>query len=152
VRLGHDGVLKSWAVPKGLPEAGGGRRLAIVVEDHPAEYIGFGGTIPEGGYGAGDVTIWDTGTFEQLVREPGRIEIILHGRDLTERYFLIRFEKTGDNEWLVLKSWTRKNRRSGSFPELILITLFISSGHARGSGSGINYVPFPACAEADNKI
>ena len=62
-RLERDGVLKSWAVPKGLSDKSGERRLAIAVEDHPLDYIGFQGTIPKGQYGAGEVTIKDTGTI-----------------------------------------------------------------------------------------
>ena len=63
LRPGHDGVLKSWAVQKGMPEKSGERRLAIAVEDHAMESIGFEGTIPEGEYGAGEVKIRSTGTF-----------------------------------------------------------------------------------------
>ena len=79
-RLEQDGVLKSWAVPKGLPEKPGERRIAIAVEDHPLDYIGFTGTIPEGQYGAGEVTIRDAGTYEILIWSNERIEILLHGR------------------------------------------------------------------------
>jgi DNA ligase D-like protein (predicted 3'-phosphoesterase) len=101
-RLEHDGVLASWAVPKGLPGKAGERRLAIAVDDHPLDYIGFEGTIPEGEYGAGEVKIADTGTYELLGWAPGRIEVILHGSQYIGKYVLIRFAKAGEKEWLVL--------------------------------------------------
>jgi bifunctional non-homologous end joining protein LigD len=104
LRLEHDGVLASWAVPKGLPEKSGERRLAIAVEDHPVEYLGFEGIIPEGGYGAGEVKVSDTGTFIPLVWEDERIEVILHGRNLAGKYNPIRFRKGGENAWLIMKS------------------------------------------------
>ncbi|MFA6226243.1 MAG: DNA polymerase ligase N-terminal domain-containing protein [Methanoregula sp.] len=103
-RLERDGVLKSWVVPKGLPETPGERRLAIMVEAHPLDYIGFIGTIPEGQYGAGEVTIKDTGTYEPLIWRDDRIEVLLHGQVFSGKYVLIRFKKAGDNEWLVLRA------------------------------------------------
>lgn len=103
-RLEHDGVLASWAVPKGLPEKAGERRLAIAVEDHPLDYIGFTGTIPEGEYGAGEVKIADSGTYEPLEWGPGRIEVVLHGSRYEGKYVLIRFQKAGEKEWLVLRA------------------------------------------------
>jgi DNA ligase D-like protein (predicted 3'-phosphoesterase) len=104
LRLEHDGVLKSWAVPKGMPEKSGDRRLAIAVDDHAMDYISFSGTIPEGEYGAGTVTIRDTGTFVPLSWEDDRIEFVLHGREFTGKYNLIRFKKSGENGWLITKS------------------------------------------------
>ncbi|MDD1685179.1 MAG: ATP-dependent DNA ligase [Methanoregula sp.] len=104
LRLEHDGVLKSWAVPKGLPAKSGERRLAIAVEDHALEYIGFEGTIPKGEYGAGEVRIRDTGTFVPLVWEADRIEVVLQGKEFMGNINLIRFKKSGENGWLIVKS------------------------------------------------
>ncbi|UTT70011.1 ATP-dependent DNA ligase [Arthrobacter sp. DNA4] len=64
LRLEHEGVLASWALPKGVPESGGKNNLAVQTEDHPMDYLTFHGTIPKGQYGAGEMTIWDTGTYE----------------------------------------------------------------------------------------
>lgn len=103
-RLEYDGVLKSWAIPKGLPEKPGEKRLAIETEDHPLEYIGFTGTIPDGHYGAGVVNIADTGNYELLMFTRDRVECILHGSRFMGKYVLIRFKKAGENEWLVMKA------------------------------------------------
>lgn len=102
-RLERDGVLVSWAVPKGLPETPGERRLAIAVEDHPLSYGDFEGTIPEGQYGAGEVKIADAGTYEPLEWTDERIEVVLHGRQFSGEYVLLRFKKAGEKNWLVLK-------------------------------------------------
>ncbi|MBX7443931.1 MULTISPECIES: ATP-dependent DNA ligase [unclassified Arthrobacter] len=64
LRLEHEGVLVSWALPKGVPESGGKNHLAVQTEDHPMDYLTFHGTIPKGQYGAGEMSIWDTGTYE----------------------------------------------------------------------------------------
>ncbi|OLS14102.1 MAG: hypothetical protein RBG13Loki_2280 [Promethearchaeota archaeon CR_4] len=79
-RLEKDGVLKSWAVPKGIPDVSGVKRLAIPVEDHPKDYATFEGNLPEGQYGAGRVEIWETGTYETRTWDADRIEIDLHGK------------------------------------------------------------------------
>lgn len=100
-RLEKDGVLKSWAVPKGVPEAPGIRRLAIQVEDHPLEYGGFEGTIPSGQYGAGTVRIWDSGTYDLHEWTGDRIVFTLHGNHLRGTYSLLRFK--GENGWLLMK-------------------------------------------------
>lgn len=103
LRLEHEGVLASWAVPKGLPEKAGERRLAIAVEDHPLDYIGFEGTIPEGDYGAGDVKIADSGSYELRLWDADRIEVVLYGARFTGIFVLVRFKKAGEKEWLVLR-------------------------------------------------
>ncbi len=103
-RLEWDGVLKSWAVPKGLPEQAGERRLAIAVEDHELSYISFEGVIPEGEYGAGTVSIADQGTYEPLAWGDDRIEVVLHGDRFSGKYVLVRFKKAGEKEWLVMKA------------------------------------------------
>jgi len=102
-RLEHNGALASWAVPKGLPERPGERRLAIQVEDHPLSYGDFEGTIPEGEYGAGDVKIADAGTYNPLTWGNERIEVLLHGRQFSGKYVLLRFKKAGEKNWIVLK-------------------------------------------------
>lgn len=99
-RLEMEGVLKSWAVPKGVPIEPGVRRLAVQVEDHPIEYIDFAGTIPEGEYGAGTVEIWDKGHFKLDKRAPGQLEFALKGEKLAGDYVLIH---TDGNNWLLIK-------------------------------------------------
>jgi bifunctional non-homologous end joining protein LigD len=101
-RLEMDGVLRSWAVPKGPPQKPGIRRLAMQVEDHPIEYIDFEGMIPEGQYGAGTVHIWDRGTYDFEDSEPGNLKFILHGTKLDGRYALIHIEKR-PQDWLFIK-------------------------------------------------
>jgi bifunctional non-homologous end joining protein LigD len=104
LRLERDGVLKSWAVPKGIPETTGERHLAVQVEDHPLEYGSFEGTIPAGEYGAGTVSIWDTGTYDTLVWKEGKIEVVFNGNRLHGRYALVRFRRAGGKDWLLLKT------------------------------------------------
>src|SRR4051794_41697990 len=87
-RLEMEGVLKSWAVPKGFPTRKGDRRLAVEVEDHPIEYGNFEGTIPEGNYGAGTVMLWDTGIYSVNGDDPlralreGKLHLDLRGKKL----------------------------------------------------------------------
>jgi DNA ligase D-like protein (predicted 3'-phosphoesterase) len=99
-RLEIDGVLKSWAVPKGVPLESGIRRLAVQTEDHPLDYINFEGRIPEGQYGAGEVRIFDSGTFIHHKQDLEKIEFELEGEVYSGRYVLIH---TGENNWLILK-------------------------------------------------
>jgi DNA ligase D-like protein (predicted 3'-phosphoesterase) len=104
LRLERDGVLKSWAVPKGIPEVPGKKNLAVAVEDHPLDYGHFEGTIPEGEYGAGTVTIWDNGTYDTKLWESDKIEISFHGKRLNGLYVLVPFRRAGKNEWLIFKT------------------------------------------------
>lgn len=104
-RLELDGVLKSWAVPKGPPTEPGIRRLAVAVEDHPVDYINFEGTIPEGEYGAGTVEIWDKGTFELKERTDRAISLFLHGKKLQGDYRLVNFK---EKNWLIFKVKPKK--------------------------------------------
>jgi DNA ligase D-like protein (predicted 3'-phosphoesterase) len=102
-RLEKDGVLKSWAVPKGVPEEPGTKRLAIQVEDHPLEYGDFEGTIPQGQYGAGTVRIWDRGTYDLHEWIHAKIVFTLHGARLEGNYSLVRFKSGGAHDWLLIK-------------------------------------------------
>jgi bifunctional non-homologous end joining protein LigD len=117
-RLEADGVLKSWAVPKEPSLDPSQKRLAVQVEDHPLAYAGFSGTIPEGQYGAGTVSIWDHGTYENLLAkkavpqtvaegiEAGRLELELHGDKLRGRFALVRMKgkrRGGRDNWLLIK-------------------------------------------------
>jgi DNA ligase D-like protein (predicted 3'-phosphoesterase) len=102
-RLESGGALRSWAVPKGIPENTRERRLAVETEDHPLEYANFEGTIPKGEYGAGTVIIWDKGHFTTKLWEDDKIEVTLDGQRLKGRYILVRLKKAGDKDWLLLK-------------------------------------------------
>jgi bifunctional non-homologous end joining protein LigD len=104
-RLERDGVLASWAVPKGVPLESGQRALAVHVEDHPLEYANFEGEIPKGQYGAGSVEIWDNGTYE-LVEEKkdGGLTVRLEGRRLQGLWTLVPAKLDGDpKNWLLIR-------------------------------------------------
>jgi bifunctional non-homologous end joining protein LigD len=111
LRLEVDGVLKSWAVPKGPSLNPGDKRLAMHVEDHPFEYRKFEGSIPKGEYGGGEVIIWDQGTYapegtlstkEQLAK--GELKFQLHGEKLRGSFVILKLRKPGNkNEWLLIK-------------------------------------------------
>ncbi len=102
LRLEINGVLKSWAIPKQPPTIKGIKRLAIQVEDHPLNYANFQGIIPEGNYGAGDVKIWDKGTYELIEKTSKKIEFKLHGKKLKGDYVLIKTDYA-KNSWLFFK-------------------------------------------------
>ncbi|MCY0885575.1 MAG: ATP-dependent DNA ligase [Firmicutes bacterium] len=89
-RLEMNGVLRSWAVPKGPPAAPGIRRLAVATADHPPAYLNFEGVIPPGQYGAGTVRIWDRGTYRLVKATGDEIKVDLFGTRLRGRYVLIR--------------------------------------------------------------
>jgi len=107
LRLEMDGVLRSWAVPKGPSANPADKRLAVKVEDHPLEYGDFEGIIPEGNYGAGTVVVWDRGIWEPLEDpyeglEKGKLLFNLKGYKLHGRWTLIKLKKT-EKEWLLIK-------------------------------------------------
>jgi DNA ligase D-like protein (predicted 3'-phosphoesterase) len=115
VRLEADGVLKSWAVPKGPSTNPKEKRLAMPTEDHPLEYATFEGVIPEGQYGAGRMIVWDTGSYRNVTEDAGtpvamedavrkgRIRISLDGHKLRGAYALTRIGKGKASRWLLVK-------------------------------------------------
>jgi bifunctional non-homologous end joining protein LigD len=112
-RLELDGVMKSWAVPKGPSLDPSVRRLAMEVENHPISYNSFEGTIPAGEYGGGTVMLWDRGTYEaedgggaeSLRRgyEKGDLKVVLHGERLRGSWVLVRMKRPGKPQWLLIK-------------------------------------------------
>ncbi len=116
-RLELDGVLKSWAIPKGPSLNPKEKRLAMMVEDHPMEYRTFEGVIAEGEYGAGEVIVWDEGTYRPLVGktkdemqeqvraqlDEGELRFLLFGIKLQGEFALIRQKRWGENAWLLIK-------------------------------------------------
>jgi bifunctional non-homologous end joining protein LigD len=103
LRLEHDGALASWAIPNGIPADPADNRLAVRTEDHPLEYLEFHGEIPRGQYGAGTMTIWDHGTYEEHKWEDRKVEVTFHGERLNGRYGLFPIGKAGDsaNDWMI---------------------------------------------------
>jgi bifunctional non-homologous end joining protein LigD len=97
-RLERDGVLVSWAVPKGIPPDPKRNHLAVHVEDHPLSYFDFEGEIPEGNYGAGQVSVWDLGTYEVIKWSEREVMVVLHGKRVEGRYVL--FQTDGKN-WMI---------------------------------------------------
>ncbi|MDN3548485.1 DNA ligase D [Mucilaginibacter aquaedulcis] len=117
-RLEMDGVLKSWAVPKGPSTNPKDKRLAMMVEDHPYDYKSFEGIIPEGEYGGGTVIVWDEGTYEPIEEVKGKkaqeklllrqlksgsLKIKLHGKKLQGEFALVKTHGMGENSWLLIK-------------------------------------------------
>ena len=117
-RLELDGVLKSWAVPRGPSLNPTDKRLAVMVEDHPVSYIGFEGRIPEGNYGAGTVLVWDKGSYtpvnekHEIISEKqaitnlkkGELKFSIKGRKLKGEFVLVKFRSSdSENNWLLIK-------------------------------------------------
>jgi bifunctional non-homologous end joining protein LigD len=103
LRLEHDGVAASWALPNGVPADPADNRLAVHTEDHPLEYLEFEGDIPRGEYGAGTMRIWDRGTFEVHKFEPKKVEVTFHGERLTGRYglFPLSSRDGSKDDWMI---------------------------------------------------
>lgn len=118
-RLEMEGVLKSWAIPKGPSLNPEDKRLAMMVEDHPFDYRTFEGIIPEGNYGAGTVIVWDEGTYEPLQDAStnkkeneknllkqlyaGSLKFVMHGKKLKGEFALVKTSYRGENSWLLIK-------------------------------------------------
>jgi bifunctional non-homologous end joining protein LigD len=98
LRLERDGVLASWAVPKGIPPDPRQNHLAVQTEDHPLEYLDFTGDIPAGSYGAGSMTIWDTGTYDLEKSSDREVIVVFHGQRARGRYVLFR---TNGKQWMI---------------------------------------------------
>jgi bifunctional non-homologous end joining protein LigD len=98
LRLEHDGVLASWAVPRGIPPGPERNHLAVRTEDHPLEYLDFHGEIPAGQYGAGTMAIWDRGTYEEHKFRDDEVMITFHGERVRGRYVLFR---TKGDDWMI---------------------------------------------------
>jgi bifunctional non-homologous end joining protein LigD len=122
LRLEHDGVLVSFAVPNGLPEAPKDNRLAVHTEDHPLEYLEFEGEIPKGQYGAGSMRVWDRGTYEVLKWERRKIEVLLHGERVQGRYALFPIDKDEDpKNWMIHRMDPPADEAAGApMPEKIV--------------------------------
>lgn len=118
LRLEMDGVLKSWAIPKGPSLNPKDKRLAMMTEDHPYSYKSFEGSIPKGNYGAGEMEIWDEGTYEPLIKLKGKsddlkmqedlaadsLKFVLHGKKLKGEFALVRIKNSSSgNPWLLIK-------------------------------------------------
>ncbi len=117
LRLEMDGVLKSWAIPKGPSLNPNDKRLAVQTEDHPYDYKDFEGSIPTGNYGAGEMEIWDSGNYEAINKKKGKsddlvlrselhkgnIKIVLHGNKLQGEFALVKIKNSEDNSWLLIK-------------------------------------------------
>jgi bifunctional non-homologous end joining protein LigD len=137
-RLELDGVMKSWAVPKGPSYDPGVRRLAMEVEDHPIEYNTFEGTIPKGQYGGGTVMLWDRGTYEaedgggiESLRdgyERGDLKIVLHGKRLQGGWVLVRMRRDDSEraQWLLIKH--RDETADPAFDVTDEVTTSVASG------------------------
>lgn len=102
LRFEIDDTLKSWALPKIPQQKEGEKRLAVAVDDHPIEYALFEGEIPEGNYGAGQVMVWDRGTFEILEKESKKLVVDIKGDKLKGKYCLLHF-KPQEKNWLFFK-------------------------------------------------
>jgi DNA ligase D-like protein (predicted 3'-phosphoesterase) len=156
VRLEVDGVLKSWAVPKGPSTDPRDKRLAMPTEDHPMEYETFEGVIPEGEYGAGPVIVWDRGTYVNLTEKDGydvpvkralrdgHLKVWLEGQKLRGGYALTRARIGGSNraKWLLVKlddeGADRRRKPVSTQPRSVISNRTVEelSGHRRGRARG----------------
>jgi bifunctional non-homologous end joining protein LigD len=135
LRLEHDGVLASWAVPRGLPLRPGDKRLAVHTEDHPLEYGGFEGWIPKGHYGAGEVRIFDRGAYELLEWKDDKVMFRLHGSRHRGEYHLIKTS----TDWLVFLS--KSSAEEQPEPPPSLAPMLADPGHRPFDDPGWRFEP-----------
>lgn len=142
LRLEVDGVLRSWAVPKGVSTDPRDKRLAMPTEDHPLEYADFEGTVPSGEYGGGTVQVWDRGRYANITRKDGRelsmaeglekghVSVRLSGQKLSGGYALTRIRADGDEAWLLVKE--RDERADARRDPVSTQTESVASGRELG--------------------
>ncbi|MDP9021823.1 MAG: DNA ligase [Actinomycetota bacterium] len=155
VRLEVDGVLKSWAVPKGPSTDPRDKRLAMPTEDHPIDYVDFEGVIPQGQYGGGSVIVWDTGTYTNITADDngdvkpmagaitdGHVSVWLKGEKLQGGYALTRTSMGGDDreKWLLVKvddaGADARRKPTSTQPESVLTGRTIEEVAAEQGGQG----------------
>jgi bifunctional non-homologous end joining protein LigD len=132
LRLEHDGVAASWAIPNGIPESPEENRKAVHTEDHPLEYLDWEGEIPQGEYGAGTMKIWDSGTYELEKWEPEKVMVEFHGERLQGRYALFRAGKA-EKDWMIHRI-DPPSRERDPFPENVVPMLARLSTLPRDDG------------------
>jgi bifunctional non-homologous end joining protein LigD len=133
LRLEHEGVAASWAIPNGIPETPDENRKAVHTEDHPLEYLSWEGEIPKGEYGAGTMSIWDSGTYELEKWEPGKVMVEFHGERLRGRYALFRAGKA-EKDWMIHRIDPPARERD-PFPENVVPMLARLSELPRDDGN-----------------
>ena len=168
-RLEMDGVLKSWAIPKGPSTDPKAKHLAVMVEDHPFDYLNFEGVIPKGEYGGGTVIVWDHGTYEPIVAikgkfaqqkyllnqlESGSLKIRLYGEKLKGEFALVKTHGMGENGWLLIKH----NDQYASKADVTLqdtsvishLTIEEMAGTGKGTGPFFHETKIALDPESDN--
>lgn len=125
-RLEMEGVLKSWALPKGPSLNPSVKRLAVMVDDHPVEYFNFEGIIPAGQYGAGAVVVWDHGTYSLLEKldpvkalEAGKLIMELRGNILKGGFTLVKMKGRGEKNWLLIKKKDEYSQADWTLPQAL---------------------------------
>ena len=132
LRLEHEGVAASWAIPNGIPESPDENRKAVHTEDHPLEYLSWEGEIPKGEYGGGTMTIWDSGTYELEKWEKGKVVVDFQGERLRGRYALFRAGKA-EKDWMIHRIDPPERERD-PFPENLVPMLAKLSTLPRDDG------------------